>query len=90
MHLSTDYLHHYLLANDGYIAALGPDLIEVYNPHANFAPKHRRSQGLPRFGAILGALPFYARTTPAPGREAPRVRGLAKPAPVIPKPVTGN
>ncbi|HUP20281.1 MAG TPA: hypothetical protein VM778_10060 [Gemmatimonadota bacterium] len=47
------------------IAALGPDLIEVYNPHANFAPKHRESQGLSRLGAIFGLLPFYTRTTPA-------------------------
>ncbi len=47
------------------IARLGPDLIEVYNPHANFAPKHRRSQGMFRFGAFLDLLPFYARTTEA-------------------------
>ena len=47
------------------IAALDPDGIEIYNPHANFAFKHRANQGLSRFGAVLDLLPFYLRTTPA-------------------------
>ena len=47
------------------IAALDPDGIEVYNPHANFAFKHRANQGLSRFGAVLDLLPFYLRTTAA-------------------------
>jgi hypothetical protein len=47
------------------IAALDPDGIEIYNPHANFAFKHRVHQGLSRFGAILDILPFYLRTTAA-------------------------
>ena len=47
------------------IAALEPDGIEVYNPHANFAFKHRVHQGLSRFGAVWDILPFYLRTTRA-------------------------
>ncbi|HJR52339.1 MAG TPA: hypothetical protein VJ982_01355, partial [Gemmatimonadota bacterium] len=47
------------------IAALDPDGIEIYNPHANFAFKHRLHQGLSRFGAIVDILPFYLRTTGA-------------------------
>jgi hypothetical protein len=47
------------------IAALDPDGIEIYNPHANFAFKHRAHQGLSRFGAIADILPFYLRTTRA-------------------------
>jgi hypothetical protein len=47
------------------IAALDPDGIEIYNPHANFAFKHRVHQGLSRFGAIRDILPFYLRTTAA-------------------------
>jgi hypothetical protein len=47
------------------IAALDPDGIEIYNPHANFAFKHRVHQGLSRFGAVLDILPFYLRTTAA-------------------------
>jgi hypothetical protein len=47
------------------ISALAPDGIEVYNPHANFAPKHRKSQGLSRLGAIWKILPFYLRMTSA-------------------------
>ncbi|HET6360607.1 MAG TPA: hypothetical protein VFH11_00955, partial [Gemmatimonadota bacterium] len=47
------------------IAALNPDGIEIYNPHANFAFKHRLHQGLSRFGAIADILPFYLRTTRA-------------------------
>jgi hypothetical protein len=47
------------------VAALDPDGIEVYNPHANFAFKHRAHQGLSRFGAIGDILPFYLRTTRA-------------------------
>jgi len=46
-------------------AGLAPDGIEVYNPHANFTPKHRESQGMSRFGAILDLLPFYGRRTRA-------------------------
>ena len=46
-------------------AGLAPDGIEVYNPHANFTPKHRASQGMSRFGAILDILPFYGRRTRA-------------------------
>jgi hypothetical protein len=47
------------------VAALDPDGIEIYNPHANFAFKHRVHQGLSRFGAIADILPFYLRTTRA-------------------------
>jgi hypothetical protein len=47
------------------VAQLAPDGIEVYNPHANFAPKHRESQGLSRLGAYLRLAPFYARLTSA-------------------------
>jgi hypothetical protein len=47
------------------VAALDPDGIEIYNPHANFAFKHRAAQGLSRFGAIADILPFYLRTTRA-------------------------
>jgi hypothetical protein len=47
------------------VAALDPDGIEIYNPHANFAFKHRVHQGLSRFGAIFDILPFYLRTTAA-------------------------
>ena len=47
------------------VAALDPDGIEIYNPHANFAFKHRLHQGLSRFGAIADILPFYLRTTGA-------------------------
>ncbi|HYO45090.1 MAG TPA: hypothetical protein VEY33_00135 [Gemmatimonadota bacterium] len=47
------------------IAALDPDGIEIYNPHANFAFKHRAHQGLSRFGAVWDILPFYLRTTGA-------------------------
>lgn len=47
------------------IAELGPDAIEIYNPHANFAPKHRDSQGFSRLGAIFELLPFLLRQTPA-------------------------
>jgi len=47
------------------VAALDPDGIEIYNPHANFAFKHRVHQGLSRFGAIAAILPFYLRTTRA-------------------------
>ena len=47
------------------VAALDPDGIEIYNPHANFAFKHRVHQGLSRFGAVLDILPFYLRTTRA-------------------------
>jgi hypothetical protein len=45
--------------------ALAPDGIEIYNPHANFAPKHRKRQGHSRLGAYVGLLPFYARWTRA-------------------------
>jgi hypothetical protein len=44
---------------------LAPDGIEVYNPHANFAPKHREAQGLSRLGAFVDLFPFYARLTRA-------------------------
>ncbi|HUP00898.1 MAG TPA: hypothetical protein VM737_05175 [Gemmatimonadota bacterium] len=47
------------------IARLAPDGIEVYNPHANFAPKHRAAQGLSRLGAFWDILPFYGRWTSA-------------------------
>ena len=47
------------------IAELGPDGIEVYNPHANFAPKHRKAQGMSRLGAFFEIVPFYARLTSA-------------------------
>ena len=47
------------------IAGLDPDGIEIYNPHANFAFKHRAHQGLSRFGAVWSILPFYLRTTRA-------------------------
>jgi hypothetical protein len=47
------------------IAALDPDGIEIYNPHANFAFKHRAHQGLSRFGAVWAILPFSLRTTRA-------------------------
>lgn len=47
------------------IAQLGPDAVEVYNPHSNFAPKHRDSQELSRLGAIVELLPFLLRQTPA-------------------------
>lgn len=47
------------------ITALDPDGIEIYNPHANFAFKHRAHQGLSRFGAVWNILPFYLRTTGA-------------------------
>ena len=47
------------------IAALDPDGIEVYNPHANFSFKHRAHQGFSRFGAAWDVLPFYLRTTAA-------------------------
>ena len=47
------------------IAALDPDGIEIYNPHANFSFKHRAHQGLSRFGAAWSLVPFYLRTTPA-------------------------
>jgi hypothetical protein len=47
------------------IAALDPDGIEIYNPHANFAFKHRVHQGLSRFGAVWAILPFVLRTTRA-------------------------
>ena len=45
------------------IAALRPDGIEVYNPHANFAPKHRQAQGLSRLGAFVPLAPFVLRLT---------------------------
>lgn len=44
---------------------LDPDGIEVYNPHANFAPKHRQAQGMSRLGGFARLVPFYARTTRA-------------------------
>jgi hypothetical protein len=47
------------------IAGLDPDGIEIYNPHSNFAFKHRAHQGLSRFGAAWELLPFYLRTTRA-------------------------
>ncbi|CAN5192240.1 hypothetical protein BH18GEM1_BH18GEM1_23320 [soil metagenome] len=47
------------------LARLDPDGIEIYNPHANFAPQHRPSQGLSRLGAIRDILPFYLRATDA-------------------------
>lgn len=47
------------------IAALDPDGIEIYSPHANFSFKHRANQGLSRFGAALALLPFYLRATAA-------------------------
>ncbi|MGH7543709.1 MAG: hypothetical protein ACREK7_07185 [Gemmatimonadota bacterium] len=47
------------------IAALRPDGIEIYNPHSNFAPKHRRAQGLSRLGAFFGLAPFVLRLTGA-------------------------
>ena len=47
------------------IAALDPDGIEIYNPHANFSFKHRVHQKLSRFGAVWDILPFYLRTTRA-------------------------
>ena len=47
------------------IAALRPDGIEIYNPHSNFAPKHRRAQGLSRLGAYFGLAPFVLRLTDA-------------------------
>lgn len=47
------------------IEASGPDAIEIVNPHAVFAPKHRRSQGLSRLGAFLQLMPFLLRQTPA-------------------------
>lgn len=47
------------------IEAAGPDAIEVVNPHATFAPKHRRAQGLSRLGAFLQLMPFLLRQTPA-------------------------
>lgn len=45
------------------IAALRPDGIEIYNPHSNFAPKHRRAQGLSRLGAYARLTPFVLRLT---------------------------
>ncbi|HKY59816.1 MAG TPA: hypothetical protein VJP59_02295 [Gemmatimonadota bacterium] len=45
------------------IAALRPDGIEVYNPHSNFAPKHRRAQGLSRLGAFVRLAPYVLRLT---------------------------
>lgn len=47
------------------VAALDPDGIEIYNPHANFAPRHRESQGLSRLGAFAGLAPFVLRLTDA-------------------------
>ncbi|MFN2383171.1 MAG: hypothetical protein ABR559_02785 [Gemmatimonadota bacterium] len=47
------------------IATLGPDGLELFNPHAIFAPKHRRQQGLSPWGAFAELLPFYARGTRA-------------------------
>jgi hypothetical protein len=46
-------------------AEFAPDGIEVYNPHANFAPKQREAQGLSRLGAFVKLAPFYARWTTA-------------------------
>jgi hypothetical protein len=45
------------------IAALRPDGIEIYNPHSNFAPKHRRAQGLSRLGGYARLAPFVLRLT---------------------------
>lgn len=45
------------------IAVLRPDGIEVYNPHSNFAPKHRRAQGLWRLGGFVRLVPFVLRLT---------------------------
>lgn len=47
------------------VAALDPDGVEIYNPHANFAPRHRESQGLSRLGAFAGLAPFVLRLTSA-------------------------
>ncbi len=47
------------------MAGLDPDGIEIYNPHANFAPKHRESQGLSRLGAFAELVPFVLRLTSA-------------------------
>lgn len=47
------------------IEASGPDAIEIVNPHATFAPRHRRAQGLSRLGAFLQLMPFLLRQTPA-------------------------
>lgn len=45
------------------IAALRPDGIEIYNPHSNFAPRHRRPQGLSRLGGYVRLVPFVLRLT---------------------------
>jgi len=47
------------------VLALAPDGIEVVNPHAMFAPRHRQAQGLSRLGAYVGLLPFLTRQTAA-------------------------
>ncbi|MGH7570311.1 MAG: hypothetical protein ACREMK_00510 [Gemmatimonadota bacterium] len=47
------------------VAGLDPDGLEVYNPHANFAPRHRAPQGLSRLGAFAGLVPFVLRLTSA-------------------------
>lgn len=47
------------------MAGLDPDGIEIYNPHANFAPRHRESQGLSRLGAFAALAPFVLRLTSA-------------------------
>ncbi len=47
------------------VRALAPDGLEVVNPHAMFAPRHRKAQGLSRLGAFVDILPFYTRQTAA-------------------------
>ncbi|MGH7562999.1 MAG: hypothetical protein ACREK5_01050, partial [Gemmatimonadota bacterium] len=47
------------------ITELDPEGIEIYNPHANFAPKHREPQGLSRLGAFAELVPFVLRLTTA-------------------------
>ncbi|MGH7550821.1 MAG: hypothetical protein ACREK3_08760 [Gemmatimonadota bacterium] len=47
------------------VAELNPDGIEIYNPHSNFAPKHREAQGLSRLGGFAGLVPFVLRLTSA-------------------------